>query len=83
MRIHIPPVLPADFKQRVRNLAKRAVSHRFHQFGEEVAVGHGDLLELLEPRRGLLGVALVQQVQHINLVLLFLLRGPNLLPNYL
>ena len=60
-RLHIPPVLPADLKQRVRNLAERAVLHRFHQLGEEVAIGHGHLLELLEACRGLVGVALVQQ----------------------
>ena len=60
-RLPVPPVLPADLKQRVRNLAERAVFHRFHELGEAVAVGHGYLLELLEARRGLVGVALVQQ----------------------
>ena len=59
--LHIPPVLPAHFKQRIRNLSQRAVFHRFHQLGKQVAVGYGDLLELLDARRGLVGVALVQQ----------------------
>ena len=62
MELHIPPVLSADLEQRVRNLPERAVFHRFHQLGEEVAVGHGNLLKLLEARWGLVGVALGQQV---------------------
>ena len=55
----IPPVLPADFKQRIRNLAERAVFYRFHQLRKQIPVGHGNLLELLEARQGLVGVALV------------------------
>ena len=51
--------------------------YRFHQLGEQIAIGYGHLLELLEPRRGLVGVALVQQLGHGDLVLLFLLRGPD------
>jgi len=60
--LHISSVLPADLKQRVGNLPERVVFHRFHQLGKQVAIRHGDLLELLEARRGLVGVALVQQV---------------------
>ncbi len=56
-----PPVLPADLKQRVRNLAEGAEFHGFHQLVKQVAVGHGDLLELLEARRRFGRVALVQQ----------------------
>ena len=59
-KLHIPPVLAADLKQCVGNLAEGAVFHRFHQLSEEVAISHGHLLELLEPRRGRSGVARVQ-----------------------
>jgi hypothetical protein len=62
--VHIASVLPTDLKQRVGNLAEGAELHRFHQLGEEVAVGHGHLLELLEARRRLVGVALVRQLEH-------------------
>ncbi len=77
MVLHIPPVLPANLKQRVRNLAQRAEFHGFHQLVKQVPVGHGHLLELLEARRGLGGVALVQPGEHVDLVLLFLLRGAD------
>ena len=65
----IPPVLPANLKQRVGYLPERAVFHRFHQLGKQVAVGHGHLLQLLEVRRGLVSVALVQQREHVDLIL--------------
>ena len=40
--LHAAPVLPADFKQRVRDLAERAAAHRLHQHIEHVGVrDHG------------------------------------------
>jgi len=36
--LHIPSILPADLKQRIRNLPKRAELHRFYQLLEEELV---------------------------------------------
>ena len=47
LKLHIAPILPADLKQRVRNLAQRAGFHRFHQLVKQISISHRDLLELL------------------------------------
>jgi hypothetical protein len=46
--LHVSPVLPPHLVERMRDLAKGTVLHRFHQLLKNVPVGHGHLLQLRE-----------------------------------
>ena len=48
LALHVSPVLPAHLVERMGDLAKSTVLHRFHQLLKNVSVGHGHLLQLRE-----------------------------------
>ena len=50
--LHIPPVLPADLKQRVGNLPERAVFYRFYQSREATTVSAKAFWLHLQPLAG-------------------------------
>ena len=70
--LHIPAVLPADFKQRVGDLPQRANPDRVHQNFKHVEVFNHRLLQALEHGRRRFGVQRVEGGQPFQLALLFL-----------
>ena len=50
--LHTPPILPAHFKQRIRNLPERSNLHGFHKLGQLLVALYRDVLTLREYRAG-------------------------------
>jgi hypothetical protein len=50
IKLHVTPVLAANFIQSIGDLAKGTVFHGFHQFLEEVAIGYRDSLQAFQRR---------------------------------
>src|SRR5215207_7527855 len=72
---HAAAVLAADLEQRIRDLPERAHAHRLHQHLEDVGVGYHRLLQALQHRARLGGMALPEITQAGQLALLLLVGG--------
>lgn len=52
--LHVPPILPPHFIQRLGDLPQRAYPDGVHQFGKNVISGKGDFLQALQSFRRLI-----------------------------
>ena len=59
--LHVPSVLPADVKQRLRDLAEGAIFYSVHEGGEGVFLVEGGLLQLLQRGRPFLAASFPQR----------------------
>ena len=75
--LHVAAILAAHGKEGIGDLAEGACFGRFHEGGEQVAILHGDLLQLAERGRGRVLIPPLKSMQLRNLELLFLFRRPN------
>jgi hypothetical protein len=71
--LHISSILPTHLEQRVRNLPERADAHGIHQHFEHIVVIDHRALKSLQHLRRLLGMALLEILQPLQLALLFLI----------
>ena len=72
---HVPPVLPADLEQGVRDLPERAAAHRLHQHRKDVLLPHHRIAQAVEGGRGGVRVAGVERGQPFELALLLVFGG--------
>ena len=70
--LHIAPVLPAHLKQGIGDLTQRTHANGVHQHFKHIPVVDHGLLQSGKHGRGLLGVALLEISQSLELALLFL-----------
>ena len=79
-KLHISPVLPADFKECLCDLSDGAIFRRFHDAVENILVMPGPVLEVPDQRWGDVAECLMQMFEHRDLVFLLFLRRPDDLP---
>ena len=78
--LHIAPVLSTHLVERPGDLTQGGAPHRLHQFGEDVAVGAGDLLEPRQCQGCLFPVRLLEGPQVRDLGVFLFCRGARQFP---
>jgi hypothetical protein len=60
--LHITPILPTDFEQRVGDLAKGTMAHRVYEFGKNIFIVDCGLAHALKRVGAGIGVGLLKLV---------------------